>query len=83
MSERSLGGPGVPQPDTFSGPSDRAGRRLVLDLVLISVVGDHIQPAAAEHKYLFDMLQQTILTKDGQEGLKAFREKRPAEWVGE
>ncbi len=44
---------------------------------------DHIQPAAAEHKYLFDMLQQTILTKDGQEGLKAFREKRPAEWVGE
>ncbi len=44
---------------------------------------DHIQPAAAEHKYLFDMLQQTIMTKDGQEGLKAFREKRAAEWVGE
>ncbi len=44
---------------------------------------DHIQPSAAEHKYLFDMLQQTIMTKDGQEGLKAFREKRKPNWVGE
>ncbi len=44
---------------------------------------DHIQPSAAEHKYLFDMLQKTIKTKDGQEGLRAFREKRKANWVGE
>ena len=44
---------------------------------------DHIRPAAAEHKYLFDMLQKTIMTKDGQEGLKAFREKRKPNWVGE
>lgn len=44
---------------------------------------DHIQPSAAEHKYLYDMLQMTIKTKDGQEGLKAFREKRMANWTGE
>ena len=44
---------------------------------------DKIQPTAAEHKYLFDMLQKTIGTKDGQEGLKAFREKRKPEWTGE
>jgi len=44
---------------------------------------DHIQPSATEHKYLLDMLMQTIGTKDGQEGLKAFREKRPPVWTGE
>lgn len=44
---------------------------------------DHIQPSAAEHKYLFDMLQKTISSKDGIEGLKAFREKRKAVWTGE
>jgi enoyl-CoA hydratase/carnithine racemase len=44
---------------------------------------DHIQPSAAEHKYLFDMLQKTISSKDGQEGLKAFREKRSPNWTGE
>ncbi len=43
---------------------------------------DHIQPSAAEHKYLFNMLQKTIMTADGQEGLKAFREKRKAVWTG-
>ncbi len=44
---------------------------------------DYIQPNAAEHKYLYDALQRTIRTKDGQEGLRAFREKRKAEWRGE
>lgn len=44
---------------------------------------DKIQPSAEEHKYLFDMLQKTIMTKDGQEGLKAFREKRLPNWLGE
>ena len=44
---------------------------------------DHIAPSAAEHTYLMKMLQQTIMTKDGQEGLKAFREKREPVWTGE
>jgi len=44
---------------------------------------DEIQPSAANHKLLYDLLQQTIQSKDGQEGLKAFREKRPPVWTGE
>ena len=44
---------------------------------------DHVQPKGAAHKYLFDMLAQTIQSKDGQEGLKAFREKRAPKWTGE
>ena len=44
---------------------------------------DHIQPSEAEHKYLYDMLQKTIQTKDGIEGLQAFREKRKPSWTGE
>ena len=44
---------------------------------------DKIQPAAAEHQYLYEMLMRAIATKDGQEGLRAFREKRPANWTGE
>lgn len=44
---------------------------------------NHIQPTSAEHKYLFEMLQKTIVTQDGQEGLMAFREKRKAIWKGE
>jgi len=44
---------------------------------------DHIQPDAATHKYLMEMLQKTVASKDGQEGLSAFREKRPPVWMGE
>lgn len=44
---------------------------------------DHIRPSAAEHQYLKEMLMKTIATKDGQEGLKAFREKRLPNWIGE
>ena len=44
---------------------------------------NNIQPSAAEHKYLYEMLMKTIATKDGQEGLKAFREKRKPSWTGE
>lgn len=44
---------------------------------------DKIQASAAEHKYLMDMLMKTVGTKDGQEGLKAFREKRKPNWTGE
>ncbi len=43
---------------------------------------DHILPAGEEHQYLYDMLQQTIGSADGQEGLTAFREKRKPEWKG-
>ena len=36
-----------------------------------------------EHKYLMEMLQKTVATKDGQEGIMAFREKRSPNWSGE
>ncbi|MEM7102822.1 MAG: enoyl-CoA hydratase-related protein [Bacteroidota bacterium] len=44
---------------------------------------DHLNPSSEEHKYLLQMLMTTIGSKDGQEGLKAFREKRPPVWSGE
>jgi len=43
----------------------------------------HIKDTSANHKYLMDMLMQTMGSKDGQEGLKAFKEKRKPEWTGE
>lgn len=44
---------------------------------------DEIQPKGATHQYLYEMLQKTIQSKDGKEGLKAFREKRKPVWTGE
>jgi len=44
---------------------------------------DQLQPSAEQHQYLYDMLQKTISSKDGQEGLSAFREKRKPIWIGE
>lgn len=44
---------------------------------------DHIRPTAEEHQYLFDLLQKTITSKDGQEGLSAFRQKRKPIWSGQ
>ncbi|MEE9374242.1 MAG: enoyl-CoA hydratase-related protein [Saprospiraceae bacterium] len=43
---------------------------------------DRICPSAPAHKYLFKMLQDTIASNDGIEGLKAFREKRKPVWSG-
>ncbi len=43
---------------------------------------DAIQPANETHKLLLKMLMETIGTADGQEGLKAFREKRKPVWTG-
>lgn len=44
---------------------------------------DTISPNAAEHAYLMEMLVKTFSTKDGQEGMMAFRQKRPPVWTGE
>lgn len=43
---------------------------------------DEIQSSESEHAYLMNMLQKTITSQDGQEGLKAFREKRKPNWTG-
>lgn len=43
---------------------------------------DTVYPADEAHQYLMEMLQKTIFSEDGQEGLKAFREKRKPNWVG-
>lgn len=42
-----------------------------------------ITESSSEHSYLMKMLKQTIQTKDGQEGLLAFKEKRQPHWTGE
>jgi len=36
----------------------------------------------SQHNYLMQMFMQTISSKDGREGIKAFKEKRKANWVG-
>lgn len=43
---------------------------------------DHLQPQADSHSYLLGMLMKAIRSKDGQEGLAAFREKRKPKWTG-
>lgn len=44
---------------------------------------DTIQHSESKHKYLMEMLMKTVSSKDGQEGLRAFREKRKPVWTGE
>ncbi|MFT6334107.1 MAG: enoyl-CoA hydratase/carnithine racemase [Halioglobus sp.] len=44
---------------------------------------DHILPTGETHMYLMQMLLNTLGSKDGQEGLKAFKEKRKPNWTGE
>ena len=43
---------------------------------------DHITEKESEQEYLMAMLQKTVATQDGQEGLMAFREKRKPNWTG-
>jgi len=42
-----------------------------------------MEASDSKHKYLMEMLQKTVASKDGQEGLTAFREKRKPVWTGE
>ncbi len=44
---------------------------------------DHITDGKEQQKYLMAMFLKTISSQDGQEGLKAFREKRKPVWTGE
>ena len=39
--------------------------------------------AQEEHQYLLNMFMQKLQTRDAQEGIQAFREKRPPVWKGE
>jgi len=43
----------------------------------------NINPSKKQHQYLMKMLQKTVGSKDGQEGLMAFKEKRKPVWKGE
>lgn len=44
---------------------------------------DFISEKESQHAYLMQMLQKTILSKDAQEGMLAFREKRKPNWSDE
>ena len=44
---------------------------------------DKITKTDGEHQYLMEMLQKTIMSKDAQEGINAFKEKRNPVWTGE
>jgi enoyl-CoA hydratase/carnithine racemase len=41
-----------------------------------------MQERETDHQYLYQLLQQAIASQDGQEGLRAFREKRKPKWTG-
>ena len=53
----------------------RLGLKAIQDLKAIA--------AADQHKFLHKRLMEVIQTKDAQEGMMAFREKRKANWSGE
>ena len=44
---------------------------------------DYISEKESQHAYLMQMLQKTIMSKDAQEGMLAFREKRKPNWSDE
>ncbi len=44
---------------------------------------DTINEQTSKHRYLMEMLQKTISSKDGQEGMMAYRQKREPVWTGE
>ncbi len=44
---------------------------------------DSMSPQESKHKYLMEMLRKTVSSKDGAEGLLAFKEKRKPVWTGE
>ena len=44
---------------------------------------ERITKSDGEHQYLMEMLQKTIMSKDAQEGINAFKEKRNPVWTGE
>jgi enoyl-CoA hydratase/carnithine racemase len=45
----------------------------------------HLRSEASKknHHYLIGMLMKTVQTKDAQEGILAFKEKRQPKWTGE
>ena len=44
---------------------------------------DTIESKKSQHQYLMEMLKKTIRSKDAQEGIQAFKEKRKPNWKGE
>jgi enoyl-CoA hydratase/carnithine racemase len=41
------------------------------------------EEAKKNHQYLIGMLMKTVQTKDAQEGILAFKDKRQPKWMGE
>jgi enoyl-CoA hydratase/carnithine racemase len=44
---------------------------------------DSITNKSNDHQFLYEMLQKTMKSKDAEEGLKAFREKRKPKWLND